>query len=120
MRKKINFVTVLLAVMLILICAGLFLLYKPAFYVLAGILGVYGFFSAAHDFQHWMAKDAPESAELPPVGFGAHEQKQEPPKKKKAPPEIIIDDPAERDEPIIFDAVFEEVPDYTSFRRYAV
>ena len=91
---------------------------------MAGILGVYGFFSAARDFRHWLVKDAPESTELPPVGFGAHEHKTAQAKeasKKKVPP-IIINEPENRDDAgvSIIDADFTEIPDYTSFRRYAV
>ena len=119
MKKKIIFVTGLVAVMLIAICVCLFRLYMPGFFTVAALLAVYGFFSAAHDFQCWLAKDAPESEELPPVGFSDGEQEQEPPKKRKKPT-IIFEDPENRDDPTIIDADFTEVPDYTSFRRYAV
>ena len=123
MKKKITFVTGLVAVMLVTICVGLYRLYMPGFYAVAGILGVYGFFSAARDFRHWLVKDTPESAELPPVGFGAHEsgkaeQTQEPPKKKKTP--IIHEQPKTNDDGSgIIDAEFTEVPDFTNYRRYA-
>lgn len=123
MRKKITLVTGLVAVMLITICVGLYRLYMPGFYVVGAVLALYGFISAARDFRHWLVKDAPESAELPPVGFGAHEnnkaeQAQEPPKKKKTP--IIHEQPKTNDDGSgIIDAEFTEIPDFTNYRRYA-
>lgn len=122
MKKKITFVVFLLAVMLIAICVSLYRLYMPGFYIVTAILAVYGFCSAARDFRHWMIKDAPESAELPPVGFGAHEQKaeqaEERPRKKKSPT-ITVENPATREETTIIEADFSEIPDYTRNWRYA-
>lgn len=53
-KKKSLFVVVLMAVMLLAIDAGLYLLWKPGFAFLTGAFALYGFLSGAVDFRGWL------------------------------------------------------------------
>ena len=56
-KGKTVFVTVLIAVMLVLIDIGLYILSKTGFVVLTGSLALYGYLRGAGDFRRWLAKE---------------------------------------------------------------
>ena len=56
-RKKSLFVVVLMAVMLLAIDAGLYLLWKPGFAFLTGVFALYGFLHGAVDFRGWLVSE---------------------------------------------------------------
>lgn len=65
-KSKTTFVTVLIALMLAIIDAGLFKLCMPAFVILTGALALYGYFKGAADFCGWLRSEEPLSTlELP-------------------------------------------------------
>lgn len=58
-KGKSVFATVLIAVMLAAITAGLYLLKYRAYLIIVGMLGVYGYFCAACHFCRWLGKEPP-------------------------------------------------------------
>lgn len=65
-NSKSTLVTVIIAVMLVVIDAGLYLIYKPGFMILSGVLAAYGYFRGAADFRRWLCKEPPLTpADLP-------------------------------------------------------
>lgn len=63
-KGKSLFVTVLVGAMLMLIDIGLYMIYQPGFAALTGALAMYGFFSGASDFRHWLEKVESFKAEV--------------------------------------------------------
>ena len=61
---KATFVTLLMAVMLIVIEVGLYTIWNTGFLIIAGILAVYGFIHGAFDFRSWL-RNEPDPAILP-------------------------------------------------------
>ena len=59
-KSKSITVTVLCAVMLAVIIAGMYLLHLKAWMILAGLLGVYGYVSCASAFCRWLRQEEPE------------------------------------------------------------
>lgn len=67
-KSKTTFVTILIALMLAIIDAGLFKLCMPAFVILTGALALYGYFRGAADFCGWLRReDTLFALELPEV-----------------------------------------------------
>ena len=65
-KSKTTFVTILIALMLAVIDAGLFKLCMPAFVILTGALALYGYFKGAADFCGWLrSEDSLVTLELP-------------------------------------------------------
>ena len=65
-KTKSTFVTIIIAVMLAVITAGLYKLFLPGFIAITGALAAYGFFHSASDFNRWLRKEPPLTvAELP-------------------------------------------------------
>lgn len=103
-KSKTTFVTILIALMLAIIDAGLFKLCMPAFVILTGALALYGYFKGAADFCGWLrSEDAQFTLELP----AAHPQKfydwEKDADKEKAPAEF-----SEADQQLI-DSIVEEM-----------
>lgn len=67
-KSKSIFVTALMALMLAAIIAGLYLLQKGAFAILAGLLALYGFICGAVNLCRWLERGAPtEPVEVLPI-----------------------------------------------------
>lgn len=65
-KTKSTLVTIIIAVMLAVITAGLYKLFLPGFIAITGTLAAYGFFHSASDFNRWLRKEPPLTvAELP-------------------------------------------------------
>ena len=58
-KGKSVFVTALVAVMLVAIVVGLYLLQSRAYLIIAGLLGLYGYICASFNFYHWLGKEQP-------------------------------------------------------------
>lgn len=72
-KSKSVFVTALVAVMLVAIVVGLYLLKSRAYLIIAGVLGIYGFLCAAFNFCQWLGKETPL---LPPPPQLRHRQEE--------------------------------------------
>lgn len=67
-KGKSVFVTALVAVMLVAIVVGLYLLQSRAYLIIAGLLGLYGYICASFNFCHWLGKEQPLLPPPPNVG----------------------------------------------------
>lgn len=56
-KTKATVATMIIAILVAAITACLYFLLKPGFVAVAGILGVYGFFSGASDFKRWLHRE---------------------------------------------------------------
>lgn len=63
---KATFVTLMIAVMLLLIDAGLNRLWLPGYLGITGALAVYGFIRGASDFRGWLVKERKADREMMP------------------------------------------------------
>lgn len=64
---KAVFITSLVEIMLVLIIAGLYMLYPKAFSIAVAILACYGFARGTGDFLRWVQKEPPEPKHLETV-----------------------------------------------------
>lgn len=55
-KSKAIFVTALIAFMLVIVDAGLYILYLPGFFALTGAFAAYGFLRSAGDFCRWLSR----------------------------------------------------------------
>lgn len=63
---KATFVTLIIALMLLVINLGMNKLWNPGFIGLTGALAAYGFIRGSFDFRHWLTKERDSAANMSP------------------------------------------------------
>lgn len=63
---KATFVTLIIALMLLVINLGMNKLWNPGFIGLTGALAAYGFIRGSIDFRHWLTKERDMEADITP------------------------------------------------------
>lgn len=108
-KGKSIFVTALVGLMLVLICAGLHILFIRGFFILVGLLAVCGFIHGAADFSRWLCKSK-DNCNMMPVNFPG--ELPAPRKSETLTPPITHSKPRAKiitDRDVCIDAIIKEV-----------